>query len=323
MAEEQLMLTVFGQDFSPYAVFTAIGALAGMLVFVLCGRKEKAAGIVLTAALAVPLCLLGARTFYVLARLDLFLEVGFDNFFRAAEPDYNEWGSISGGAFWGAAGGGALAAWIAGRSTGIRVSALLDAMAPGAAVALMVSRFGEYSIGEGIGPDVSVEGLCFFPIAVVNEWEEWKYAVFMLEGIAALVIFLVLVLDGGKWRSGYRARLFLILYSSSQILLEALRRDSFLRWLFVRVSQVTAAVVLLGLMAFAVVRWMRKPEAERMPRARLLTCGIVFALLVGAVVALEFAIDKSATLSVPLAYLMEACCAAGFGIVSYQAVMKN
>ena len=48
MAEEQLMLTVFGQDFSPYAVFTAIGALAGMLVFVLCGRKEKAAGIVLT-----------------------------------------------------------------------------------------------------------------------------------------------------------------------------------------------------------------------------------------------------------------------------------
>ena len=89
----------------------------------------------------------------------------------------------------------------------------------------------------------------------MNEWEEWKYAVFMLEGITALVIFMVLLLKGEKWQNGYRARLFLILYSSSQIILEALRRDNFLRWLFVRVSQVTAAVVMLGLFVFSVIRW--------------------------------------------------------------------
>ena len=58
-------------------------------------------------------------------------------------------------------------------------------MAPGAALALACSRLGEYSIGEGIGPDVSVPGLCFFPMAVVNEWGEWKYAVFLLEALAA------------------------------------------------------------------------------------------------------------------------------------------
>lgn len=323
MEEQLTLLTVFGKNFSPYAVFTALGSILGLLVFVLRGRKLKSSCIVLTALLSVPLCLLGARTFYVMSRLGLFAEVGFNNFFRAQEPDYNIWGSVNGGAFWGAVAGGALAALTAGRITGCRVSVILDAMAPGAALALALSRFGEYSIGEGIGPDVSIPGLCFFPVAIVNEWEEWKYAVFMLEGIASLVIFLVLLMPRKTERSGDRARLFLLLYSSCQILLEALRRDNFLRWLFVRVSQVTAALVLLGLFAFAVLRWSRKPQKERMSINRVIVFGIVFLLLAGAVVALEFAVDKSPTLSVAMAYLLEACCAAGFGFVTYQVVMKN
>ena len=323
MEEQLILLTLFGKSFSPYAVFTAVGALLGMVVFVICGRKEKPLAVVLTVALAVPLCLLGARAFYVVCRLGLFAEVGFGNFFRATEPDYNIWGSVNGAAFWGAVGGGALAALLAGRIAGSRVSGLLDAMAPGAALALVCSRLGEYSIGEGIGPDVSVPGLCFFPMAVVNEWGEWKYAVFLLEALAALVIFLVLLSGRISRRGGDKARAFLILYSSSQILFEALRRDNFLRWLFVRVSQVTAAVVLLGLFIFAVLRWTRRPEGKRMPLKHLIAYAVGFLLLAGAVVALEFAVDKSPTLSVAMAYLLEACCAVGFGVITWQVVMKN
>ena len=48
-----------------------------------------------------------------------------------------------------------------------------------------------------------------------------------------------------------------------------------------------------------------------------------FLLLAGAVVALEFAVDKSPTLSVAMAYLLEACCAVGFGVITWQVVMKN
>ncbi len=322
--EEQLTLNLFGRDFSPYAVFTAAGALLGLVTFFLCARRRvKLPAAALTALLAIPLCLLGARAFYVLARWGLFADVGFDNFFRATHEEDRVWGAVNGGAFWGAVGGGALAALLAGRLTGTRVSRLLDALAPGAALALAVSRFGEYSIGEGIGPDVSVPGLCFFPVAVVNEWEEWKYAIFMLEGLVALVIFLLLVTRGQAWSDGYRVRAFLILYSSCQILLEALRRDNFLRWLFVRVSQVTAAVVLLGVFVFGVLRWLRKPPEQRMARGRVIACGAVFVLLVAAVIALEFAVDKSATLSVAMAYLLEAFCAAGFGVVTWQVAMKN
>ncbi len=321
--EETLTLTVFGRDLTPWALFIIVGILAGLGVFLLRGRKLKKAALGLTVPLSLFLGLLGARAFYVLARFDLFLEVGFNQFFTTDIEGGMYWGSVNGGALWGALGGAALGALIAGRISGEKVSRLLDALAPGGALAIAFCRFGEFSVGEGIGPEVSVEGLCFFPVAVVNEWGEWKYAVFMLEGLAALIIFMVLMSPRDGWKDGYRARLFLILYSSGQILFEALRRDNFLRWLFVRVSQVTAAVVLLGLFVFAIFRWAGKNPEERMPKRNLILCGAAFLLLAGAVIALEFAVDKSAEISVAMAYLMEACCAAGFGAVTSHVVMKN
>ena len=155
-------------------------------------------------------------------------------------------------------GGVALAALLAGKITKEKVSALLDALAPSAALGIAISRFGEFSIGEGIGPEVTSEAMQFFPLAVLNEWEEWNYALFLLEGLVGVVIFVLLMTRGRKLKDGYRARMFLILYASCQIVLEAVRRDNFLRWLFVRVSQVASAAVLLGLVIFGLIRWARK-----------------------------------------------------------------
>ena len=102
---------------------------------------------------------------------------------------------------------------------------------------------------------MTAEALQFFPLAVCNEWEEWNYALFLLEGLAAVVIFLILIASrAGKRRDGDQARVFLTLYASAQIVLEAMRRDSFLRWLFVRPSQLVSAMVLLGLIVFGVIR---------------------------------------------------------------------
>ena len=320
--EGQVMWSILGREMTPYAVSIWIAGILALGVFLWQGRRLKTAALAWTAGLGIALGLLGARGYYVLARLDYFLEIGLDQFFVSAEEE-RFWGSASGAAFWGAVGGVCLGALIAGMITKEKVSALLDALAPAAALGIAVSRFGENSIGEGIGPEVTVEGLQFFPLAVTNEWGEWKYAVFLLEALAALVIFLVLLSGRISRRGGDKARAFLILYSSSQILFEALRRDNFLRWLFVRVSQVTAAVVLLGLFIFAVLRWTRRPEGKRMPLKHLIAYAVGFLLLAGAVVALEFAVDKSPTLSVAMAYLLEACCAVGFGVITWQVVMKN
>ncbi len=317
------MWNILGLEMTPYAVSIWIGCVAGLVLFFLQGKKLKKQARLWTAVLGVALGLFCARLYYVLARLELFLDLGLENFFRASDPEYASWGAVSGAAFWGAVGGVSLAALLAGKITKERVSAILDALAPSAALGIAISRFGEFSIGEGIGPEVYEEGLQFFPLAVMNEWEEWNYALFLLEGLVGLAIFILLLTRGRKYQDGYRARMFLILYGSAQIVLEAMRRDNFLRWLFVRVSQVASAVVLLGLVVFGVIRWLRRPAADRMPRKILILNAALFVLMVPAVILLEFAVDKSPDLSVGLAYLLEMVCCAVMGVTTWNLAMKN
>ena len=321
--DEYVFVNIPGWHVTWYALAIWLGCLGGAALFLFEGRKLKKSALWGTLILGTALGLLCARAYYALARFELFNEIGWNNFFSTGEEYLKSWGAINGAAFWGAVGGVCLGALISAKLTGEKASALLDALAPSAALAIGISRFAEYSIGEGIGPDVEAEELFFFPMAVVNEWEEWKFAVFMLEGIVAVAIFLLLMTRGRKLKNGYRARMFLIYYSSAQIILEALRRDNFLRWLFVRVSQVASAVVLLGLIVFAVARWTRISRTERMPVKKLVFCCAMFAAMVGAIVALEFAVDKSPYISMGLAYLLEAVCCAVLGICSWQVVMKH
>ena len=321
--EEKIVFHLAGLELTGYALSIWIGCITGVLLFLTQGKGLKKTALGWTVALGIPLGLLGARLYYVLARLDLFLDIGLENFFTSADEELQIWGAASGAAFWGAVGGVVLAALIAGKLSGERTRGILDALAPSAALGIALSRFGEICIGEGVGPDVTPESLWFFPIAVVNEWEEWKYALFVLEGLTGLAIFLLLMTRGRKYRNGYRARMFLILYSSTQILYEALRRDNFLRWLFVRVSQVASAVVLLGLIIFGVLRWVQQEPADRMPKKKLILCCVLFVSMVGAVVALEFAVDKSPWVSIGAAYLMEAVCCAVIGTVSWQIIMNT
>ena len=392
------MWNILGRELTPYAVSIWIAGILALAVFLLEGRKLKPAALAWTAGLGIVLGLMGARLYYVLARLELFLDLGLSNFFAAEEPEYVSWGAVSGAAFWGAVGGVSLGALLAGKITGTRVSALLDALAPSAALGIAISRFGEFSIGEGIGPEVSEEALQFFPLAVMNEWEEWNYALFILEGLVGLIIFALLMTRGRRVTGGYRARMFLILYSSAQIVLEAMRRDNYLRWLFVRVSQLASALVLLGLVIFGLIRWTRRTKADgrgagwlagkalldllvlvlvfyaalliywmlavRTPLemnsalwwnlicsgwpvaaaalAVLAVLGFlqrrgegvpsgqrmaghtaVFLLPVIIIIALEFGVDKSADLSVGVAYLLEALCCVTMGTMTWRIAMKN
>ena len=162
------MWTVFGKQMSPYAVTIWAAGILGLLLFLWQGRKRKPAALALTAVLGIALGLLGARLYYVLCRWDLFAEIGWNNFFTAQEEGLESWGAANGAAFWGAVGGVCLAALLAGRLTGERVSGLLDALAPSAALGIALSRFAENSIGEGIGPEVTSEAMQFFPLAVIT-----------------------------------------------------------------------------------------------------------------------------------------------------------
>lgn len=305
------IFTLLGLPVTAYALCLA-GALCAALalLYAQCRRLSLRPGTALTMALwMIPLGLVGARLFYCLARLSFFMEIGLEHMLRVWDGGY---------ALWGALGGAVLGAVIAARQTHQSPARLLDALAAPGALAIALCRLAEYFSGEGIGMYVEDERFCFFPLAVCNQYEEWYWAIFLLEALAALVI-LGVVLRRTR-PAGDSARLFLILYSASQVLLESMRRDNFLRWLFVRVSQLGAALVMAGLMLYALIQLARHGSLRGAALRRTLICWAVFLACTGIIIALEFAIDKSADLPIWTAYCLMALCCIGLGTACYQAV---
>lgn len=308
----QQVFSLLGLPVTAYVLCVA-GALAlGMLLLgYTCRRQNLRRGTAFRLSVcALPLALLGARLFYCVARISFFASIGLENILYLWQGGY---------ALWGAVGGTALAAvWVA-RQTRQPLAKLLDALAAPGALAIALCRFAEYFSGEGRGPVMENEAFSFFPVAVFNpEYEEWELAVFVMEGIAALVILLVLL--GKQRKSGDNARLLLLLYSACQVVLESLRRDDCLRWMFVRVSQLTAVIVLALMMLIAVIR--RNREKRLNPKPAVMW-GIVFLVCVGLCIWMEFAQDKSPDLPMWACYMIMAGACVGLGISAHRVVFAK
>lgn len=314
--EDRVLFSVFRLPVTGYAVCVALAAACGLGLFFILGNRKKLSpdAVWRTALLALPLGLLGARVFYCAARVSLYQEIGMEAMLYLWEGGY---------ALWGAVGGVVLAALIAAKSCGQPIAPLLDALAAPGALTIALARFAEYFSGEGMGLYVEEAFFQRFPFAVYDGYyEEWKWAVFILEGLAALAILGALL---KKRKAGDTARLFLLLYSACQILLESLRRDGCLRWLFVRVSQLTAAIVVVLLMAAAAVRWTRRKEERRMSGKGLAARWAAVAASVGLIIALEFAADDKIWHALPIwgVYGLMACGCFVIGVSAWQTVFRS
>lgn len=315
MEAKHVLFDFFGSPVTLYGLLIALSFFLGLTLFYArrkeWGLKKETAEIF--ALFTLPLGFLGARFFYCLARLPLYQEIGLWNMLRFWDGGY---------ALWGAFGGAVLASVLTAKHTKQSTKTVLDALAAPAALVIALCRFAEYFSGEGIGMYVENEFFWRFPFAVCNEWEEWYWAVFLLEGVAALAI-CCLVFRRKSGKPGDNAKLFTLLYCASQVLLESLRRDNFLRWLFVRVSQLTAVLVMTGLMIAAVIAWAKLPREKRMAKMKLILFWALYVICTGLCIGLEFAIDKSADLPVWLCYCLMAVCCAGLGTSAYQIVLKK
>ena len=111
-----------------------------------------------------------------------------------------------------------------------------------------------------------------------------RFPVFVWEGLTALVICAV------AWRCLRRpqdaALTGMLLFALTQVFWESLRRDGFLRFGFVRVNQLWCAVMLAAVTALWLLR-------ARPSRAVIAGSALGLAAGIGALVALEFAFDKS------------------------------
>ena len=174
---------------TPFNLCTVAAVLAGWIAVFLAGKTdpgpEKTSSAMLWAALG---GWIGARLVYCLTCWDYIMVDldGWDFVLRPWEGGYTLWGGVL---------GALLAVWLYARRAKAPLPRLLDVLAPGGALALMILRVGEYFTGQGMGHYVQEEGLQFFPLAVPNAFSdpelgffEYQIPVFFWEAAAALGI---------------------------------------------------------------------------------------------------------------------------------------
>lgn len=283
MNELIVLFSVGSLPVTAYALCLTLGVLAGTLLTVLLGQRRIGLNGSLSLCLAViPGALIGARLTYCLTNLTY---IQIDLGYRFFEFLFQPW--EGGFALYGAILGGIVAAWLYGKAAGLDPFLLMNHAAPGAALALALARLGEAFTGQGLGKVLDAEALHHFPLAVESLWSEWAMPVFFYEAAAACVIMVV------TWRllrgDGHPAEVFLALLGVTQILLESWRMDEFIRFGFVRFNQLASAVFMAAVMALRIVRAVRQRGWSRWQTARI----VLFALGVGIIIAIEFALDKS------------------------------
>ena len=263
---------------TPYSLMILLGALAGVA---LAWRKKQVRPLlpaVIFGALA-----LGHICWVLFCPVNLEAAEGkFHMILRPWQGGYTIYGALL---------GGALGALIAGKLSGVKRLDALDALAPAACAAIVFARVGEVFTGEGIGREALVEWTHFFPLSVfLNDgefFEEWHYAVWFWEALAALVLLLILLKHEKKALPGHQTAIFLTVLGTTQILLEQMRHDSYLSVVvsFIRVNQLAALATLIAVLAALLIR--TKPGA-----AKTVCCAAVLVAAALADMAAEFVFDK-------------------------------
>lgn len=264
-----------------------LGSLViSLALFAFMNRQEKGvwAKCLLMGALGTLLGAVCAKLVYYLAMIDFMLMFGWlKSLVDVTMGTFSYYGGVAGFCL-----GVVISAWI----THEKPMKLLNDFAPAGVLLAALARFGEVMLdGVGIRDMLYWEHPehCFFPLAVPNEYGEWLYAVFMLEGLLTLVVF-VLCLTCFRKERFLRSLFYLFLL---QIFCESLRTDSF-TWLFVKVEQL---ICMLGVSGVLLVYCLKSRGVRRrfMPVVYCFPAAAVF-------VVLEFALNGKIPLSKPVCY---------------------
>ena len=210
-----------------YALCIIAGIVVGMIVATRRWRARGGTsdGLEAVVVVAVPFGIVGARIYHVITDYELYFGPGRDwvDAFKIWQGGLGIWGAV---AF------GALGGWLVARRRGIRFPALLDAAAPGIAVAQGIGRLGNWFNQELFGrPTTLPWGLEIAPRYRPAGFEQYAtfHPTFLYELVwdIAVVAVLLVVLDR-RFRLGHGRvfALYVMLYSAGRFWIEALRIDT-------------------------------------------------------------------------------------------------
>lgn len=171
----------------------------------------------------------------------------------------------------------------------LQAAPLMDVAVPAIAVAVMLGRVGDAFINQGVGSYVANEALAMLPFVTLNEWDEAQLLVRVYEAIMAGAAALAALLVLRKGPAGRAAETGLTLISIGQIIFDSWRGDELIKFGFVRLNMIMAAVTLGFIIVTRIVRCVRNGGAKRWS----ITRSVIFGACAGIVIAIEFALDKS------------------------------
>ena len=283
MGENAVIWTIGSLQVTAYGLCVGLSVLLGIVLTVLVCRRRQGAERGLSMCLWVlPLALIAGHLVYCLARISSLVVDYQHGAALLAMP----W--MGGYTVYGCLLGGLLGVYISDRG---HFAASLDTAMPGAMLTLCLARCAEYFTGEGLGAWLDEEVSWFFPVGLCTYadeyYTEWRLPIFAWEAAVALVLcVLALRLLKKEKKSGAVAETVLALLFVTQIILESLRQDEFIRFGFVRFNQLASAVGLLVLLALHI--WRRLSG-----RGWQIARSVMFVAGIGGVVAIEFGLDKS------------------------------
>ena len=240
---------IHGLNVTWYGVIIASGMVLGMLLGAMRARKRGwSSDVVLDfILLAVPLAIIGARTYYVAFEWDQYA----GDFARMIA--INEGGL----AIYGAVIGGFLAAFLFSRFSKFPFLKLIDLVIPSLILGQAIGRWGNFVNQEAFGALVANPKLQFFPLAVyIQSLGEWHQATFFYESFWNSILLVVTLLIGRKHpKDGTLLATYFIGYGIGRMLIEGLRTDSLYLFGTIRVSQaLSAALVIVGIVLLVLIK---------------------------------------------------------------------
>ncbi|MET3952073.1 prolipoprotein diacylglyceryl transferase [Arthrobacter sp. UYEF36] len=261
-----------------YALCILLGIIVGLwLTSVRWTKRGAPEGSVWDIAIwAIPFGIIGGRLYHVVSSPDAYFGPGFDGTGDLSLIPQLQRGGLG---IWGAVLLGAVGAWIGCRKAGVKLSAFLDAAAPGLLLAQAIGRWGNYFNQELFGgPTTLPWGLQIdadnpnFPPGMAAD--TLFHPTFLYESLWNLAgVGILLLLDRKfRFRRGRLFCLYAVYYTLGRVWIEAMRIDDAeqisLFGITTRLNVWTSIFVLLGALAVFIILGLRKrtePDTVYLP----------------------------------------------------------
>lgn len=253
----------------------ALCILLGILVAIRLGERRwierggRAGAVLDIAVWAVPFGIVGGRLYHVATSWQLYFGPGRDPMQALAIWE-------GGLGIWGAVALGGVGAWIGARSAGIVLPPLADALAPGIVLAQAIGRWGNWFNNELHGGPTDLPwGLRIY------QWDQAAghavpgpdgrpvadgvvHPTFLYESVWNVGVAGVLLWADRRFRLGHGRvfALYVVLYTTGRLWIEALRVDDANRILGLRLNLWTSLIVGLGAVVYLVVSSRLRPGRE-------------------------------------------------------------